>query len=190
MSVIPDVITHNYDPVRGIGKNICDLPACQAEQILEEIRASRTRHIKVNYLKRRIAVEDWLTAERYKKLGATVLNRPIYFFLGNFADGEDPSRPASLIMPLDAFQPEALTFTYPDSMASLPIATHEHHLFHRKPYHGRVFTLPEIKDVVSQFGLPGAHWKTDTTMQYDKFIEVQVWDNRPIKSFLSSCPSL
>ncbi len=84
-------------------------------------------------------------------------------------------------MPLAAFSPDVLTFTYPDSMASLPIARQDDHVAHRKDYHGQVFTLCEITAVVARFGMPGDRWKTDPSMQYDRFIEVQVWDDRPIK---------
>jgi len=28
-------------------------------------------------------------------------------------------------------------------------------------------------------------WKTDPAMKYDKFIEAQVWDDRPIKDLLA-----
>ena len=186
MSLIPDVVTHNYDPVRGVGRNICDLPEVEAERVLDEIRASGTRRIKSDYLMRRVVVEDWLITERRKKLGKTPLNRPVYFFLGNFADGDDPSRPASLIMPLSAFRADRLTFTYPDSMASLPIATRDYHLPHRKAYHGQVFTLAEIKAVVGQFGMPATRWKNDPAMMYDRFIEVQVWDDQPIRHWLTT----
>jgi hypothetical protein len=181
MALLPEVITHNYDPGRGIGRNLCDLPKSQAEQILDEFRASGTRRIKADYLERRIAVEDWLIQERTKKLGRTVRARPIYFFLGDFADGRDPSRPVSLVLPLSAFPPETLTFTYPDSMASLPIATLDRHKCHRKPYHGHVFTLSEIKAVVAEFGLPGDRQSSDPTAAHDRFIEVQVWDDGPIR---------
>ena len=118
--------------------------------------------------------EDWLIAERRRKLGTTRLERPVYFFLGDFSDGEDPSRPASLVMRLRDFPPETLTFTYPDSMASLPIATQDDHRLHRKPYHGQVFTLDEIRLVVAEFGMPDGRWKADPAMKYDKFIEAQV----------------
>jgi len=186
MDLIPNVITHNYDPARGIGRNICNLPPDQAEGVLEEIRASGTRKIKSNYLSRPMVVKDWLIAERERLLEKTPMSRPIYCFLGNFADGKDLSRPASLVMPFDAFPAEALTFTYPDSMASLPIATKEDHLVHRKEYHGQVLTLAEIKTVVAQYGLPGDRWMHDPTMIYDRFIEVQVWDDAPMKQFVDA----
>ena len=100
MDPIPDVITHNFDPARGALHNICELSERQAELVLDDIRASGTR--KANYLQRRRAVENWLIAECRRKLGPTHLQRPRYFFLGNFADGRDRSRPESLVMPLAA----------------------------------------------------------------------------------------
>lgn len=184
MTLLPDVITHNYHPARGIGRNICHLPDSDAERVLDDIRATGGRHIRANYLKRRRKVEDWLIAERRRKLGETILDRPLYFFLGDFADGKDPSRPVSLVMKLAAFRPNSLTFTYPDSMASLPLATKEDHLAHRQDYHGHVFTLPEIEAVVARFGLPSDRHETDPTLKYEEFIEVQVWDDAPIKHLL------
>ena len=180
----PTVLTHNYDPARGPFRNICALPDAQAEEILDEIRAAGRRRIKADYLRRRRAVEDWLISESKRKLGELHLERPIYFFLGDFADGRDPSRPRSMVLPLAEIPPDAITFTYPDSMASLPIATQDHHARHRKDYHGRVFTLDEIGGVVARFGLPGERWQREPSMLYDRFIEAQVWDDRPIKRHL------
>jgi hypothetical protein len=184
MESFPEVITHNYDPRRGPCRNICDPSEVQAERVLDEIRASGLRAIKPSYLERRRLTEEWLIRERRRLLGPTKLERPVYFFLGDFSDGKDPSRPRSLVMQLREFPPETLTFTYPDSMASLPIATRDDLRPQRKRYHGQVFTLGEIEAVVAEFGMPGERWKTDPTMKYDKFIEVQVWDDRPIKNGL------
>jgi hypothetical protein len=184
MNPIPQVITHNYHPELGPFRNICHLPPPEAESVLDKIRATGERRIKADYLARRLTVEEWLTRESRKKLGSVRLERPIYFFLGNFADGLDPSRPESYALPLAEFSPDMLTFTYPDSMASLPLATGAEHARDRKPYHGRVFTLREIEAVVAEFGMPGQRWRTDPSMHHDKFIEVQVWDDRPIKRFL------
>ncbi len=184
MSRVPEIITHNYDPDRGPFRNICELPDVEAEKILCEIGASGKRTIKPDYLTRRRATERWLLSERKRKLGAPHLTHPVYFFLGDFSDGLDPARACSIAMPLAAFSPETVTFTYPDSMASLPIAMHDDHIAHRKSYHGQVFTLDEIEAVIAAFGLPGARWKTEPSMKHDRFVEVQVWDDRPIREFL------
>ena len=78
-------------------------------------------------------------------------------------------------MPLSKFSHEMVTFTYPDSMASLPFATEDIHDDIRMPFHGQVFTLEEIKCVVAEFGMPDK-----TSPAGDRFIEVQAWDDRPI----------
>jgi hypothetical protein len=181
---IPTVITHNFDPLRGPFRNICNLPEAEAQKILDEINASGKRRIRENYLRRRMRTETWLLAERKKKLGPPRMERPIYFFLGNMADGADASRPRSVVIPVTAFPADVLTFTYPDSMSSFPIGTREDRAIYRKPYHGQVFTLEEIRSVISEFGMPDERWKSEETMRFEKFVEVQVWDDRPLRRFL------
>jgi hypothetical protein len=122
---IPTVITHNFDPLRGPFRNICNLPEAEAQKILDEISAAGKRRIREKYLRRRMRTETWLLAERKKKLGSPRMERPIYFFLGNMADGADASRPWPVVIPLTAFPADVLTFTYPDSMSSFPIGTRE-----------------------------------------------------------------
>ncbi len=189
MNALPDVITHNYHPEGVFLANLCDLPPDEAEGILQSYRDLGRRTIKADYLRRRLDTEAWLIAERQRLLGHTRRARPIYFFLGDFADGKDPSRPCSLVMPLRAFSQSVLTFTFPDSMASLPIATLDSHRPERRPYHGKVFTLDGIMQVVEEFGLPGVHWQSDHLRRFDRFIEVQVWDERPIVEFLARSES-
>jgi hypothetical protein len=185
MNTIPDIVTHNYDPEGVFLGNLCEQAPPDAEKVLDRIRKSGRRTIKENYLSRRLATEAWLISERRRLLGRTPRERPIYFFLGDFADGKDPSRPCSLVMPLGAFPPHVLTFTYPDSMASFLIAAGDGQQPERRPYHGRLFTLPQLKCVVEEFGIPGERWKTDSSRRFDRFIEVQVWDDRPIRELLS-----
>ena len=74
--VLPEIVTHTYDPARGAFLNICNLSKAVAETILRGINASGKRTIKANYLERRLATEQWLLSERTRKLGAPVLTRP------------------------------------------------------------------------------------------------------------------
>ncbi len=182
MTGFPEIITHNYDPLRGPFRNICDSSEAKAEAILSEIRKSGKRHVSRSYLKRRLAVEQWLRSECKKKLRSATLVRPIYFFLGDFADGQDASRPKSIVMQLAAFSADTLTFTFPDSMVSLPIAKRNDLRAHKKEYHGRVFNLDEIKEIVARWGMPD---KNDSSIRYDRFIEVQVWNDAPLQRFLN-----
>lgn len=182
MTRLPANLTHNYDPERGPFRNVCTLSEDEAEHILNEIRASGRRNLKPDYLPRRLATEAWLRAERTRKLGRPRLAHPIYCFLGDL-DWVDASRPRSIRIPLAALTREAVTFTYPDSMASLPLATRAEHRAERRPYHGHVFTLDEIEDVVMTFGLPGAG-HGQAASRYDTFIEAQIWDDRPLRNYL------
>jgi len=175
MRSLPDLVTHNYHPARGIGGNICNLPRNEAERILDELRAMG-RGLRPDYLQKRLRVEDWLIAEKNEKLGDTPLSRPIYFFLGDFADGKDRSRPAALVMPLTALSPGILTFTYADSMTS-----HQIGLAGTDYPYGNVFTRREIGDVAAKFD----GWEKGPGEWRDVFIEVQVWDDRPIREWIA-----
>jgi hypothetical protein len=188
-NLMPDEVTHNYNPEAPFLANICDLDRDEAEKVLQRIRDTGHRAIKSNYLRRRLETEDWLIKERHRILGHTPRMRPIYFFLGNFADGRDNSRPSSLVMPLAAFPKGSITFTFPDSMASLPIATHRKYEFERQRYHGQVFSFEEIRHVIAKFGMPSENWAADPRRRFDRFIEVQVWDDRPIVEYLRGSAS-
>lgn len=177
-NILPNIITHNYHRDGVLLANVCDLPFAEAEAILARRREAGGRLLKANYLQRRLQTEAWLIEERGRLLGSTRRNRPIYSFLGDFADNTDPERPCSLVMPLDAFPPDILTFTFPDSMASFAFGTLEKHAHERRPYHGKVFTLEQITQVVREFGMP------DRTLHADRFIEVQIWDERPVTEFI------
>lgn len=57
---------------------------------------------------------------------------------------------------------------------------------YRQPQHGQVFTLSEIADVVKRYGMPGTRWQSEPQRRIDRYIEAQVWDERPIREFLST----
>jgi hypothetical protein len=179
---LPPVITHNYHPERGMFRNVCDLPADDAGRIITAIRRSGFGYFRDDYLERRLQVETWLMSERMRKLGDTPLRRPIYCFLGNMADGWDRSRPASVILPLADFDARALTFTFPDSMRSYPRPRDRG--YRARPYHGQVFTLDEIREVVHRHGFPDPELPKKDRQTEDAFIEVQVWDDGPLQRYL------
>lgn len=184
----PAVITHTYDPRRGPLRNLCALPDAEAEAILRELRTAG-RRIKPDYLQRRRSVEAWLLAEAGRKIRDVRLPRPLYFFLGAFDDGRDPARPAALVLPLALFGAEMLTFTYPDSMASLPLGRCARHRDLRRPHHGQVFTLAEIRALVAREGLPDPAARGAAAHPYDRFVEVQVWNDGPLRSHRVTAPT-
>lgn len=183
---LPTIITHNFHPDRGALQNICRLSNENAEQIINMIRLDGHAYLKKNYLARRRRTEDWLIAERTQKIGETPLSRPIYFFLGNIADGWDKSRPVSLVLPLAMFDVDTITFTFPDSMESCPhtdSGEHSHGVGH-----GKVFTLAEITEVIGRHGFPDPNMPRNLRGP-NSFIEVQVWDDQPLTKLRGLCAS-
>jgi hypothetical protein len=38
--------------------------------------------------------------------------------------------------------------------------------------------------VIDEHGMPDASWMADHRRRFDRYVEVQVWDERPINDFL------
>lgn len=70
-----------------------------------------------------------------------------------------------------------VSFTYPDSMVSYWLRTQTDQRFYQSAYHGQVFTVGEIFDIIEHFGLPSEVWRTDPTRKHDIFIEAQLWSD-------------
>lgn len=170
---LPDIVTHNYDPIRGCFQNICDLPRSEAERILAEMRRLHQSRLKENYLDRRLAAENWLRTERQKLIGPTSRNTPIYFFVGDFADGRDPLRSKSVHMHLDAFPDDVVTFTYSDSMSCFENSDACDRQF--PPFPRTLFTRKSLNDAVLKWGMPTNHSNSHSELQ--PFIEMQLWDD-------------
>jgi hypothetical protein len=179
---LPDVITNRYHPLRGAFQNLCHLPPADAERIIRDIRDATGSYRSPNYLARRMLVETWLIAERMRKLGETPLSRPVYFFLGRIAEDLDQTRPASILVPLAAFEPTMLTFTLTDSMTAC-LDTNRVTITADK-HGGQVYTLPEIENMVHRYGFPNPSLPRRVRGP-NSFIEVQVWDSRPLTRYLS-----
>ena len=193
MCEIPNYITHYYNAGSDILKNVCTQPDEVAEEFLSSLKKSGKRvWLHPEYLEERRKVEAWLYKEFVQKRKKPYLRNPLYFVLGEndeffqkngfFSD----ENPVKLQIPLSLFGTDMISFTYPDSMPSLAIAmdTTGRGDLYRKPIHGQVFTLEEIIEVIQEYGMPGDKWKTEEHWRYDRFIEAQVWDDRPIWEFV------
>jgi len=179
MSSLPQVLTHTYNPAPGPFLNLCSLDDTAAEQILDGMRRDHGRCLDSRYLEQRRATEDWLMRERRRKGIAGSLQRPIYFFLGNYDDGLDPARPAACVVPLDDIPPETLSFTFRDSMECYSAAQR---LPDREP-HALLYSYPEMTQV---YAAQGQSWvksrhidnpAVESTLSPVRrgFVEVQVW---------------
>lgn len=192
---IPSYLTHYYNVGSDILKNVCSQPDEVAEEFLSSLKESGKRAwLHPGYLEERRRVEAWLYNEFVQKGKKPYLRNPLYFVLGENDDFFQKNgffsneNSVKLQIPLSLFSTDMISFTYPDSMPSLAIATDTTGRgdLYRKPIHGQVFTLEEIGEVIQEYGMPGDKWKTEEYWRYDRFIEAQVWDDRPLWEFLES----
>ncbi len=135
-----------------------------------------------NYLQQRQETENWVRQEFIRKGGQPVSDYPQYFAVERAIWIEEGFNGQSntIQMQLSSFRPEQVSFTYPDSMISYWLRGQTGKEFHHPEYHGRVFTLDEIRGIIAKFGIPGEEWRTNEVRKYDLFIEAQVWDYLPI----------
>jgi hypothetical protein len=132
-----------------------------------------------NYLKLRRETEQWLRTEFINKGGKPVASYPQYFTLGRaawielgYAGNFD-----RIQIPLTVFHAEQISFTYPDSMVSYWLQSQSDREYYQPEYHGRVFSLDEITEIIDRFGIPDREWQDRSERKYDLFIEAQVWSD-------------
>jgi hypothetical protein len=169
---MPGVVTHRYDPARGMCLNICTLSDFEASQTLDRLRNESRPTLKPGYLARRRATEEWLAEAAATTLGRSPGQLPAYFFLGDFSYCADRSRPDSLVIPLASLPADAITFTLGDSMT-----------VSEQP-NRRMYKLAEVvmffanSHAFVDFGL------SDRDGFQHRFIEVQLWDNSALLAYL------
>jgi hypothetical protein len=116
------------------------------------------------YLQIRRQIEAWLHNAFIAKGGKPDEPYPIYMILGRskwlLAAGDPVTLAtiAEILVPLSIFQECEVSFTYPDSMVSWLMDQQRNPAYYLPEFHGKVFTLPEIRQVVETMGLPGERW--------------------------------
>ena len=68
-------------------------------------------------------------------------------------------------------------------MVSFLLATQKESEYYLPDYHGKVFTLSEIRSIVESLGLPGEKWGTNLPSSMPNYIEAQVWNHEPLLEY-------
>jgi len=134
----------------------------------------------IQRIRNRRKVEKWLHEEFIKSGGNPKTEHPCYFTLGpstflkNFEsfDGES----IELKIPLNEFSSEDISFTYPDSFFSEWLNQNQNHPLFNKKLNGRVFTLNELLDLLSQDAFPTDQFINTPNYEYPFYIEAQIWN--------------
>lgn len=177
---MPDFLSHFYEASQGPFRNLSDLPSDEAEVILGNIRQRRDVFASKraeDYLDIRRGLEAKVRALFIKKGRDPQRLRPHYMILGDcsrlkewYLDGRE------LRIPLIHFRPEIVSFTYGDTFPAMRYQD-------GKPYREQAYTLDELPELVSLYGLPQI-WNNNGKQGPDRYIEAQVWADQPIKQFL------
>jgi hypothetical protein len=104
------------------------------------------------------------------------------------ADTATLATTAEILIPLSLFRECDLSFTYPDSMVSFMLAQRPEADYYLPEYHGKVFTLSEIRSLVEAHGLPGERWGTNLPGHLANYIEAQVWNREPLLEYWRQLP--
>jgi hypothetical protein len=143
------------------------------------------------YLRARRQIERWLWEEFRAKGGKPRETCPLYLVLGRplwtlrVADAATTATTDEIRVPLSLFQECDISFTYPDSMVSTLLAKERNPEYFLPEYHGKVFTLSQIRSIVESKGLPGEGWDARLPPRLANYIEAQVWNHGLLADYLS-----
>ncbi len=188
-----DFLSHYYRKGKAPFQSMSYLSDDEAERagmrLLKENPKAFHRFRKfATYWPRRRRTDAWVRSEFLKKGGLPEEPYPQYLVLGTSsyiaALGEDDGY-AELRIPLSEFRETEVSFTYSDCMVSLWLFEEQQDEQYFNPdLHGRVFTLPEILEVVETHGIPNGEWESDPKRSFDFFVEAQMWSFRSLKKYV------
>jgi hypothetical protein len=143
----------------------------------------------VAYLRLRKQIEGSLREAFIAKGGNPRETHPIYMAYGrtrwmqNCLDALTLATTTEIEVPLAWFQECDVSFTYPDSMVSFLLANEKGSEYYLPDFHGKVFTLSEMRSIVESNGLPGETWGINLPSSMPNYIEAQVWKHEPLLEY-------
>lgn len=169
-----------YDTKEPFSK-ITDIGSSDVQEYLKFINdkslASRTYNI--DYIKKRIAIEEEMRAQFIAKGGKPKLKHPNYMVLENcdywFYDVKNMF--ASMVLDSSLFPKDVISFTYGDS-----IPTFDDAFFDGKEYRKTVYTMDEIKALIDKYSLPQL-WNANCKYGPENYIEVQIWSDEVFSNY-------
>jgi len=170
---------HYYDADIGPFQNLSSLPYHEAVKISEYLRrggnsfASRRSE---DYIMVRRELEGIAQKLFINKGGKPQNSYPHYMTVDKCEWMESWYRnPAWLSINWNEFSEESISFTYGDLFPTMRYQDN-------KPYRGQIYTKNEIIELIEEYGLP-QEWNELGDKGPERYIEVQIWDEKVIKRF-------
>ncbi len=178
--------THYYLPDRRPFLNLSELDDASIAAIDREMAAlARGRQFRPSprYMEWRRLTERRMRGLFLDRGGKPERTAPHYFVLGGSRWFEGLAvGMQSITMPVASLPPAVTSVTLPDSFTAMEFGARFGLPAEPKPYHGRVFLLDEIDDVMAEFGLPTASWdqRHEDWREWPEtaYVEIQVWSER------------
>jgi len=189
-----DYLFHLYKSGTEPFRTLSILPEADAIQIMQDLYMKGAIFWErfedpSQYLRMRKQIEQALRQTFIAKGGKPREAYPIYMALGRSKwmqtdiDAATLATTEQIQVPLSLFQEWDVSFTYPDSMVSFLLATQKESEYYLSDYHGKVFTLSEIRAIVESSGLPGEKWGTNLPISMPNYIEAQIWNHEPLLEY-------
>ena len=191
---IPKFVTHYHLADKPPFLSLSDLAEVELATIMQDLQQRRAssglkRVFGPRYMQLRRLTEARLY-DLFRQAGGIPERRaPRYFVLGSsqWYRGLAPNT-REVVLPLAHLPTEVTSFTYPDSFTAMAFGPQFGLPLEPRPYHEQVFRLPQLKDVVTKYGLPADEteglYDGYAYRPFEKYIEVQVWSDEPIGPFL------
>ena len=189
-----DYLLHAYRKGTRPFQSLCTIPEQQALALMESLYVEgaiiweRFKDPR-GYLSFRKQVEQTMRNAFIEKGGLPKEQHPVYLVLGRprwIAELDELSLAtiSEIRVPLSIVNEQEVSFTYPDSMVSALMAAEKNPEYYEPEYHGKVFTLREVEQIVRRKGLPGEQWQTRMPGRYAHYIEAQLWNREALASCL------
>jgi hypothetical protein len=192
---VPDVVTHYHLPGRRPFLNLSDLEGPELSAVLAEmdrLRRSGRQHrpFGPRYMALRRQAEVRLRELFIARGGKPLRTAPHYFILGGSAWYEGLAPHLDKVeLALAALPEDQTSVTYPDSFVAMEVGLEVGSIPDRRPYHGTVFLLADLPELVEPYGIPSPSWDSEdrewTSWPQETFIEVQLWVDDPVRQYLS-----
>ncbi|HKW95632.1 MAG TPA: hypothetical protein VJX92_27340 [Methylomirabilota bacterium] len=193
---VPAFVTHYHLADKQPFLNLSDLAEAELAAVMQDLEQRRAlsglkRVFGPRYMRLRRLTEDRLHELFLQAGGLPKRKAPHYFVLGSseWYRGLAPDT-REVVLRLEDLPSEVMSFTYPDSFTAMAFGPQFGIPLQARPYHKQVFRLEQLKDVVAQYGLPADAtedgYEGYAYRPFEKYIEVQVWSDEPIRPFLNS----
>ena len=178
------LLYHYFEKSRGPFRSLSDLHPGEAEKVLRALRGDPRLMAAGRdeaYLKRRRELEQLARALFISKGGQPRRWTPHYMVIGACPWLETwYLDPGVVQIALETLDPMTVSFSYGDLFP-----TFSPRVMDGREYRRQVYTLHETLGLIERYGYP-QDWNPQGKAGPERYIEAQVWDDRPIRSALKA----